>query len=608
MHLLIEYRKRRNLPTAHMQLFNGKKPAKKTGKKSKIFILVTLSLVLGVFFNLQSLQLSPQVRADEVEELQKQIDDLAKLKQLSEAATTPLESEVKNLEQKIANARAGIASAKTQSEELAKEIEEREKQLAHQYQVLSVRIAESYKRARTFTPLLMFLSSQDASKLTKDLAYRSSVKAQDNMMIQELGGEIFQLEEDKKKHEQNQIKLASLEKQLDEQADFFKGEIAKAKDYQQVLGQQIAELSARQQEIINARSGGFTVSGDSELADDYLASIAGFKESAPGGYFAVFSFGAYSHRNGMSQYGALGRAKSGQDYKEILDAYYPSASIKKNYDAMDKIDVQGYGKMDFEDDYLMKIYEVPASWPEEVLKAQAIAARTFAIRYTDNGKKSICTTEACQVFKNSPKGGAWEKAVKATKGMVLVDGSGNPVSTQYASTHGGWTKTSGWDTTNGSGGSGFLDKAYEKIGGSPWLYKAWWRAGYSSSGDTCGRSNPWLSPEEMADIVNAHVVLKKGSSSEAKRITPVTTGCWGGDPYSHSELRGIADKYGGISKATSVSVSLGSGKTNSVTINGVSMSGDEFCKAFNLRAPGNLRIPQWSGSSCGGAFFNIERK
>jgi hypothetical protein len=112
----------------------------------------------------------------------------------------------------------------------------------------------------------------------------------------------------------------------------------------------------------------------------------------------------------------------------------------------------------------------------------------------------------------------------------------------------------------------------------------------------------------MADIVNAHVVLKNGSGGEGERITPVTTSCWGGNPYSHGELRDVASKYGGISAATSVSVSLGDGQTNSVTINGVSMSGNEFCKAFNLRAPGNMRIPQWSGNSCGGAFFNIERK
>jgi peptidoglycan hydrolase CwlO-like protein len=571
-----------------------------------IFCLILLAFVgLGV---LRATNFHNFVQADEVDQLQKEIEDLANLKSLSEAATKPLESEVKNLDQKIANARAGIQRAKTQVIQVGKDISQRESALAYQYQVLSVRIAQQYKKSRTFSPLLMFLSSNDASTLTKDLAYRSSVKAQDNRMIEAIGGDIAQLESDKTKLEQDQIKLASLEKQLDEQADFFKGEIAKAKDYQEDLTGKIADLSARQQEIINARSGSFTVSGDSELADDFLASIQGFKQSAPSGHFAVFSFGAYSHRNGMSQYGALGRAKEGQKAKEILEAYYPGTSITTDFDVMDEISVSGHGSGSFEDWYLQRIYEVPASWPDEVLKAQAIAARTFAVRYTDNGKKSICTTEACQVFKNSAKGGAWEKAVKDTKGKILVDGSGNPVSTQYASTHGGWTKTAGWDTKDGSGGSNFLDKAYEKIGGSPWLYKAWWRAGYSSSGDTCGRSNPWLSPTEMADIVNAHLVLKKGSSSEAERISPVTTSCWGGNPYSHGELKDVADKYGGISSANSVSVSQGNGKTSSVSINGVSMSGDEFCKAFNLRAPGNMRIPQWSGSSCGNAFFNVEKK
>lgn len=275
---------------------------------------------------------------------------------------------------------------------------------------------------------------------------------------------------------------------------------------------------------------------------------------------------------------------------------------------MSEISVSGNGSGSFEDWYLQRIYEVPASWPKEVLKAQAIAARTYAIRYTDNGKKSICTSEKCQVFKNSPKGGAWEEAVRETRGMVLVDGGGNPVSTQFASTHGGWSKTSGWDTTDGQGGSNFIEKAYEKIGGSPWLYKSWWRKGYSRDGETCGRSNPWLSPEEMADIVNAHLVLKNGSGGETERITPVSTSCWRGSPYSMGELRDVASRYRGISSASSVSVSQGNGRTNTVTINGVSMSGDDFCMAFTLRAPGYLRIPQWSGSSCGGSFFNIEHK
>jgi len=111
----------------------------------------------------------------------------------------------------------------------------------------------------------------------------------------------------------------------------------------------------------------------------------------------------------------------------------------------------------------------------------------------------------------------------------------------------------------------------------------------------------------MADIVNAAVALKT-DGIDTSRIIPITTDCWGGNPYSMDELRNLVAGKGGISSATSASVSLGDGRTNSVTIGGVNMNGDDFCRAFNLRAPGYLRIPQWSGNSCGGAFFNIEHK
>ncbi len=569
--------------------------------------LLGLLLIVAVpFFSLFTYELV--FALDPVADLQQEIDKLEELKQKSEQATEPLEAEVSNLESRISNAQAGIEAARQEAEDLAGTIDSREEDLAIQYTILSRRIAEQYKRARTASPLLLLFANENAAQLTKDLAYRNSVKAQDNRLLTSIANDIESLERDKKALEARQKQLASLQTQLDEQASFFRTEIAKAREYQASLTTQIAELSARQQEIINARSGGFTVSGDSELADDYLASIKGFNEKAPGGYFGIFSFGAYSHRNGMSQYGALGRAKEGQDFKQILSAYYPDANLKEGYDEMAQISVEGHGTMSFEDKYLKSIYEVPGSWPKEVLKAQAIAARTYAIRYTNNGSRPICTDERCQVYKNGVKGGAWSEAVEETKGMVLVDGGNNPVSTQYASTHGGWSRTSGWDTTDGEGGSDLLEKSYDAIGGSPWLYKSWWRSGYSSSGNTCGRENPWLSPEEMADIVNAHIVLTKGSTSEAERISPVTTSCWGGNPYSIGELRDVADKYGGLDRASGVSVSLGTGRTNTVKIDGVSMSGDEFCKAFNLRAPGNLRIPQWAGASCSGAFFNIEHK
>lgn len=582
--------------------------------KKRSALVLAFVLLLFVSITSGSFWRGGVIALDPVDELQQQIDEFAKLKKMSEDATTPLEGELKGLEQKIKNAQAGVAAAKMQSEELALDIDEREGDLAVQYVIFSNRIASQYKRARTFSPILMFLAGSDAVQLTKNIAYQSSVQAQDNRLIRAIGGEIEGLEADRRKLEDDQVRLAALQVQLDSQVKFFQKEIDGAKAYQSELSGKIAALSAQQTAIINARSGTYTTSvGDVALADDFNASIA-FKSQAPGNSFAVFSFGAYTHRNGMSQYGAQARAKEGQSVEEILKAYYPNASLKKDYPATRTIGVEGVGSISFEDQYLQGIYEMPASWHINALKAQAIAARTYAIKYTGNGARSICTTEACQVFKNSKKGGEWEKAVNETKGWVLVDGGGNPVSTQYASTHGGYANTSGWDTTDKSNSGDWANRAWENKGSSPWFYKSWYKSGYSSSGANCGRNHPWLSQEEFSDIINAWIVLNNANGADTSRIQPTTInecniGGGGGNPYSISELRDKANNSGGaVTSISGVSVSHGSnGQTSTVSLNtnrgNISISGSAFKEAFNLRAPGYLRIPQ---SSFG--FFNVEFK
>lgn len=535
-------------------------------------LLVISSLFLGVH----------RSQADELDEINKQINDLTRALNDSKAATTPLETQVNGIKNRVAFIEADVGKKEN---DIKKGYADLEKQTGE----LNLAIRSYYIKSHYNNPILIFLSGSDASKITQILAYQKAAADEDKEIITNIALSINSLEERKKDLEVEKVKLAATKANLDKI-------IGEAKKYQGDLTGQIANLSAKQQEIINARSGGFTATiGDSNLADDYKASINGFRESAPGGYFAVFSFGAYTHRKGMSQYGARGRAQSGQSVNQILNAYYGKDPVGK--DTGGDIQVDGYGSMNFEDKYLMGIAEMPSTWHPEALKAQAIAARTYAYRYKVQGS-SICTTEACQVYNdgkanNPPE--SWRNAVQATRGQVLED-----VVTYYASTHGGFTSTRGWDTTDGSGGSNFIDKAWDKAGGSPWLYKAWYTQGYSPSSDKCGRDNPWLNPEEMADIVNAAIGLKTGGI-DTSRITPVTTSCWGGNPYSMSELRSIVP--GSIGNATSVSVSQGNGNTSSVTINGITLSGDEFKKAFNLRAPGRLSIPQ-----SGFAFFNIEKK
>lgn len=556
-------------------------------------LLLTLILMFFVSASIKNIAYS-----DELDDLNKQIADLQSALTMSKNATKPLESQLTSLKKQLDSIDFQVTNIEKDISIKKKDIEKGYENLSEKQEIFNHTVRNSYIKNYGFNPFVIFLSGESAGDMTKLITYHERYTKRDKETITAVALQIVDLEERKIKLEKEQNMLASAKITLDKQ----RGEVQKivdgAKAYQTELTGKIANLTARQNEIINSRSGGFTATiGDSNLADDYNASISGFREQAPSGYFAAFAFGAHTHRKGMSQYGARGRAQSGQDFKTILRAYYGKEPVNK--DTGGSIKVAGHGDLDFEGRYLLGIAEMPSSWHPEALKAQAVAARTYAYRYKQEGKE-ICTTEACQVY-NSGKADnppdAWKQAVESTRGQVLED-----IVTYYASTHGGYASPVGWDTTNGSGGSSFIDNAYDKIGGSPWLYKAWYTQAYSPSSAKCGRSNPWLSPEEMADIVNAAIALKS-DGIDTGRITPVTTSCWGGNPYSMEELRNLVSGKGGISSATSVSVSQGNGSTNSITINGITFGGDEFKKAFNLRAPGYLSIPQSSF-----AFFNIEKK
>jgi peptidoglycan hydrolase CwlO-like protein len=568
-------------------------PVKKIG-----IICCSLLLALSFFAWMQ-----PHVsQADELDdvnaELAKLTDELGK----SVAATKPLQSELDSMQKQIAGIKTKVATIEQDAAVKKQEIDRGYKEFAEKEAIISSTIRHFYIKSYYDSPLLIFLSSVDASEMTQAMAYQRAKTRSDKTVITNLALAITDLERKKAALEQEQAWLVTTKANLDKQSAKLDEVVKGAVAYQTQLSGKIAELSAKQQEIVNARSGSFTFSiGGGEYADEYLSSFKGFSESAPSGSFAIFSFGAYTHRKGMSQYGARGRAQGGQNASAILKAYYGKEPVSKETGGT--IKVAGYGDIDFEGRYLMGIAEMPSTWPAEALKAQAIAARTYAYRYKSEGKE-ICTTESCQVYndgKASSPPDAWKQAVEATRGQILED-----VTTYYASTHGGYAEPIGWDTTDGSGGGSFIDKSYEKQGGSPWLYKAWWRQGYSNSGATCGKANPWLSGTEMADIVNAAIALKAGGI-DTSRITPITTACWGGNPYSMDELRNLVSGKGGISNATSVSVSQGNGVTNSVTINGVTMSGKEFRNAVALRAPGYIRIPQGSYPD-GWAFFNVEKK
>ena len=105
------------------------------------------------------------------------------------------------------------------------------------------------------------------------------------------------------------------------------------------------------------------------------------------------------------------------------------------------------------DEYLAGLAEMPRSWPLEALKAQVVAARTYAIaNLRDPGSNAkrlgydICSTDQCQVYRGltveeGAFGEAWIRAVRETRGRIL-EYRGRPITAYYFSTSSGRTNRS----------------------------------------------------------------------------------------------------------------------------------------------------------------------
>ncbi|MFC1727099.1 SpoIID/LytB domain-containing protein [Patescibacteria group bacterium] len=514
------------------------------------------------------------------------------------------------LEKSLKNTQSLIKSAEGQLDQLKEEIVDREEKLAYQEEILAARVRSYYKRSRRFSPFLLFLASSNAADLLRELSYRQTATNEDRQTILGISQDLKSLNLDKEKTEENKAWLVATKNRVDQQAQNLRAEVEKVEGFFSKVEGLISQLTVKQQALLAARAGTFTTSvGEVPLSNIPCSGPPGtpaYCDPGGGTWFAAFSFGAWTHRKGMSQYGAKGRVEAGQNADQVLSAYYGRSPVGK--DTGGTISVTGYGALDFENYYLMGIAEMPSSWPFEALKAQAIAARSYAYRYKAEGR-SICTTQACQVFSQSKANNPpsqWREAVAATRGQVIEG-----VVTYYSSTAGGYLTTSGWDTVDGQGGAGFATRSWESKAGSPWFYSSWFTSGFTSGSGNCGHSHPWLNQEEMADILNAWRVRQNGSEAEVERILPVTinqcsVGGTGGNPYSLSELKAVANQYGGaFSRADSVSVTYSqNGETSSLAFGtdrgSVTVSGSEFKQAFNLRAPGYIAIRS--------PLFNLEKK
>lgn len=550
------------------------------------------------------------IHADEIEDLQKQIDELSKARESSVKATKPLEGQLDNLKRQLVQIQTSLNSLSLNISKKEKELKVREDKIVKKQLILEERVRAYYIRSYLTSPLLVIFASGGSGDLFRELSYRLNTAREDREIISSVTGEMLDLLAQKEKLEKDKALLGVLQAEVDKNASFLGGEVKKAKDYQAQLTSKIVQLSARQQQILSQRLASLNISRSAAS----LGACVDDRSIDPGfsPRIAFFTYGV-PNRTGLNQYGADGRARAGQNAEAILGAYYANYELKKDYDTGININVSGYGPYNIEE-YVKRIYEMPNSFHQEALKAQAIAARSYALAYTNNGQGSICTTEQCQVFKPDPKGGGWEAAVNETKGWVMVSG-GSPIKAWYSSTHGGYilstSELPGWqptswtkhalDTTSGSaGGFGDLDSnAYDKH--SPWFYCDWGsRPQYNKTA--------WLKPSEVADIANSLLLVKADSGAsehlyQVDKPNPAGTETWDEEKVkAELRTRGITP-YSNVSDI-SISADFGSGQSNVVNVSGdgpsQSFNAGDFKNRFNLRAPANIQIV--------GPLFNVEKR
>lgn len=121
----------------------------------------------------------------------------------------------------------------------------------------------------------------------------------------------------------------------------------------------------------------------------------------------------------------------------------------------DKSNITVVNNVDLED-YLLSVVssEIPNTWGKEALKAQSIAARSYAIGYLGRRKKKGYDLEPTiedQLYLGvSSEKHSTSEAVKETKGLILFDKDNKPFIALYHSSGGGYTDSieNLWDTNH----------------------------------------------------------------------------------------------------------------------------------------------------------------
>lgn len=602
----------------HSKLKNQNSKIKITIKKFKV-----LSFGILVLFGIWFLKFGALVKAEidcqntnpsgfsagDAEYCSKQLENLINLylpaQNTNKKNLSVLQSQLNDINKRV-------AALTKQIQILSANILKREEDLAYTKEIFNRKAKDQYTFLRLYDPITPFLFADSASQAFQEISLRQRAADADRITIGQYADDLIKLKNDEDALQKSKDSLAASQKQVAVQTNALAAEVAKVDAYLATLSaKQAAFIAAKLESLGLSRSAYNMKGGCSSDIDPY--KDPGFS----GTKFAFFSYGV-PNRIGMNQFGAKGRAEApyNQNAQTILSAYY-NADYSTGNSQSTNIHVVGRNEFGESinrnwtvEEYLTHLYEMPADFPMEALKAQAIAARSYVLAYTNNGSGSICPSQQCQVVKLGAHDSSdrWSQAVRDTAGIVLKSG-GQPIKAWFSSTHGGYAYTSadiGWSGTawtkrlsDANGGVGsfsdLANNAYDKS--SPIFYCDWGsRAAYNRTA--------WLKPDELADIVNAVLLVKRDGSTKSHLYQIDKTNPEGTDTWDTGRVKSELSSRGGTPLDSvsdiSVGVDFGTGRTTTVTVNGQTINGDDFKNYFNLRAPANIQIV--------GPLFNIEKR
>lgn len=567
--------------------------------------------LIPIFISLLLAFMTSGIKADELLDVQNQINKKNSELAATQASLERIKKDIASLSGSLSGTQAELDKANAQVEAIRKDLATAEENLNKKRDTLAYLVDVRNKQIRLIyerpqrTALEMFLGSADLTGFSENLAYQSQIIGDSRQLIKLVNNEVSVMEKQRNDIQNAKNELENLAGSISSKLSSLQQSYNSASANQSYLSSRsvslkssINGLTSKQNQLIAARLAQFN--NNQTLG----SGVPGSTPLPNPGFSPAYALAAYGypHRVGMNQYGAYGRAKAGQNYVQILTAYYSGVSVG-GYPTPSTINVQGHGTLSFEDHYLLGISEMPRSWPIEALKAQAVAARTYAMKWLQNNPGgAICTTQSCQVFNPALVNTSdnWYQAVQQTRGVVITYG-GSPINAWYSSTNGGWTLSSqavwGGATPYATGikdvagGGSWPTDSFDgpKYGNSPWFHKAWGTKACS------GPYNPWMTKAEVADLFDS-LLLSERDSSQTASLNPYDCGRGGISPQevrNRLAARGISS-VGDIGNIVAGFDNRG----NTTTLNVVSSNyglivfdAQKFRSIFLLRSPGSLTLP-----------------